>query len=401
MIKALRGMEDIFGKKASLYTKVIQTCQNVANSFGYSYIETPKLELTNLFIRSVGESSDIVGKEMYRFIDKGQNDVCLRPEGTAGVVRSFIEHKLDRIGAVKRFYYFGSMFRYEKPQKGRLREFHQFGIECFCEPSVYEDANIIILANQIFKELDIKTKLKINSLGSKNSREAYKENLVKFLQSKDDFCEDCQRRILTNPIRVFDCKNSTCQANLNEAPRLIDNLDEDSKKDFDKLKELLTQNRVDFEIDKNLVRGLDYYCKTAFEFVSDEIGAQSAVCGGGRYDSLIEELGGKPSAGVGFGIGIERVMEILSLKEKIDGKDGIYICALNETVLAQAFKISQKLKTKTKVVLSYDIKKVGKQIEFADKNGFLEFICIGEDEIKNATLTSKNLVTKEEKIYTF
>lgn len=400
MIKALRGMEDIFAEKAELYMKIIATCRKVAENFSYSYVETPKLEESKLFIRSVGESSDIVGKEMYRFIDKGENDVCLRPEGTAGLVRAFIEHKLDRIGAVERFYYFGSMFRYEKPQKGRLREFHQFGLECFCEASVYEDANIILLAAEIFKRLGIKNILKINSLALKSTRELYKEKLGSFLENVE-LCEDCQRRSKTNPLRVFDCKNEACQEKLKEAPFLSDNLDEESKKDFELLQKLLKENGLSFEIDKKLVRGLDYYSKTAFEFTSDEIGSQSAICGGGRYDDLVEELGGKSCAGVGFGIGIERLMEILSLKEEKKERKGLYICVLDEAYLPQAFALAQKERAKNKVLLSYDIKKISKQIAYADKKGFLEFLCLGEDEIKKSEARAKNLETKEEKIYTF
>ncbi|MBR2157506.1 MAG: histidine--tRNA ligase, partial [Campylobacter sp.] len=330
MIKALRGMNDLFDEKAKLYTKIVQICEQVAKNYGYEFIETPKLEETALFKRSVGESSDIVGKEMYEFSDKGGTSVCLRPEGTAGVVRAFIENKFDRAGGVRKYYYFGSMFRYERPQKGRLREFHQFGVECFGQGSVYEDASVILMLNEILKRLEIRTTLKINSLGDSECMPKYKEKLVRFLDAnKANLCEDCLRRISTNPIRVLDCKNENCQKILQNAPLITENLNEICQKDFEKLQIILRENGVKFEVDAKLVRGLDYYCKSAFEFISDEIGSQSAVGGGGRYDRLVEFLGGRPTFGVGFAIGIERLMEILSLKEAKKERNGVYICAMD------------------------------------------------------------------------
>jgi len=234
MIKALRGMKDIIDSK---FLKIFDTARDVAENYGFSYIETPILEETILFKRSVGESSDIVNKEMYQFIDKGGNDVCLRPEGTAGVVRSFIEHKFDKQQTSKRFWYFGPMFRYERPQKGRLREFHQFGIESFGVESIYEDINIIAMASDIFDRLNIAYTLKINSLGCSTCMPKYREKLVEFLENnKENLCEDCQRRINQNPIRTLDCKNSSCQAILKDAPKITDNLCEICERDFETLK---------------------------------------------------------------------------------------------------------------------------------------------------------------------
>ena len=313
MIKALRGMKDIIDN-GNLYRHIIKICEKTAENFGYNFVEIPKLEETSLFIRSVGESSDIVNKEMYEFKDKNDNSICLRPEGTAGVVRAFIEHKYDKAGGVRKYFYHGSMFRYERPQKGRFREFHQFGIECFGENSVYEDASVIIIGSLILKNLGIKTTLKINSLGDKNCMPIYKQKLVKFLNSQT-LCDDCQRRIKTNPIRVLDCKNEACQKALQNAPLITENLNDECKSDFEKLKEILTKNNIEFEVDPKLVRGLDYYTKTAFEFVSDELGSQSAVLGGGRYDNLVEYLGGKPTFGVGFALGIERMIAKEELKQ--------------------------------------------------------------------------------------
>ncbi|PKZ29822.1 histidine--tRNA ligase [Campylobacter ureolyticus] len=389
MIKALRGMKDIIDN-GDLYRNIIKICEETAQNFGYKFVEIPKLEETSLFIRSVGESSDIVNKEMYEFKDKSDNSICLRPEGTAGVVRAFIEHKFDKAGGVRKYFYHGSMFRYERPQKGRFREFHQFGIECFGENSVYEDASVIIIGAEILKRLNIKTTLKINSLGDKNCMPLYKEKLVKFLSSQT-LCDDCQRRIKTNPIRVLDCKNESCQKALQNAPLITENLNDECKSDFEKLKEILTKNNIEFEVDPKLVRGLDYYTKTAFEFVSDELGSQSAVLGGGRYDNLVEYLGGKPTFGVGFALGIERVMEILSIRNKEEKRDGIYLCALNDKFINEIYSLGLDLRKKYKVEVSYGAKNPAKHLKSADNLNKLIFLCIGENEFKNNEIWYKNL----------
>lgn len=389
MIKALRGMKDIIDN-GNLYRHIIKICEKTAQNFGYNFVEIPKLEETSLFIRSVGESSDIVNKEMYEFKDKSDNSICLRPEGTAGVVRAFIEHKFDKAGRVRKYFYHGSMFRYERPQKGRFREFHQFGIECFGENSVYEDASVIIIGSLILKNLGIKTTLKINSLGDKNCMPLYKEKLVKFLNSQT-LCDDCQRRIKTNPIRVLDCKNEACQKALQNTPLITENLNDECKSDFEKLKEILTKNNIEFEVDPKLVRGLDYYTKTAFEFVSDELGSQSAVLGGGRYDNLVEYLGGKPTFGVGFALGIERVMEILSIRNKEEKRDGIYLCALDDKFIDEIYSLGLDLRKKYKVEVSYGAKNPAKHLKSADNLNKLIFLCIGENEFKNNEIWYKNL----------
>jgi histidyl-tRNA synthetase len=387
MIKALRGMKDIIEDKRFL--KIFDVARKVAESYGYGYIETPVLEETGLFKRSVGESSDIVNKEMYEFIDKGGNDVCLRPEGTAGVVRSFIEHKFDRVQTPKRFWYFGPMFRYERPQKGRLREFHQFGIESFGEPSVYEDVLIIAIAADIFKKLNIDFTLKLNSLGCEKCMPEYKNKLVDFLEkNKDKLCEDCQRRINQNPIRTLDCKNSSCQAILKNAPKITDNLCENCLSDFEKLKEGLNVLKIPFEIDKHLVRGLDYYTKTTFEFVSNKIGAQSAICGGGRYDRLVEMLGGKPTPGVGFAIGIERIIDLVETEEK---RDGIYMGALIPQVLPFILQKANELRSNEKVFAEVKIKSLKAHLKAADKGNYKKALIVGEDELKSGKFFEKNL----------
>jgi len=385
MIKALRGMKDIIDKR---FLKIFDVAREVAENYGYEYIETPILEETKLFKRSVGESSDIVNKEMYQFIDKGGNDVCLRPEGTAGVVRSFIEHKFDRLQSPKRFWYFGPMFRYERPQKGRYREFHQFGIESFGVASIYEDINIISLASDIFEKLNIDYTLKINSLGCPKCMPNYKEKLVDFLNKhKNELCEDCQRRITQNPIRTLDCKVESCQAILKDAPKITDNLCESCNKDFEKLKNGLDNLKIKYEVDKHLVRGLDYYTKTTFEFVSNKIGAQSAIAGGGRYDRLVEFLGGKPTPAVGFAIGIERIMDLVEVKEE---RDGIYMGALIEEAIPFIQKEAKKLRN-TKVFVNPEVKSLKAHLKAADKGNFKKALIVGEDELKKGEFFTKEL----------
>jgi len=396
MINPLRGMKDLMFEESQKFEHIITTASNIARNYGYSYIETPILEETALFKRSVGESSDIVGKEMYQFTDKGDNDVCMRPEGTAGVVRAFISNKLDRQDTNYRFYYYGSMFRYERPQKGRLRSFHQFGCESFGEGSVYEDFMLISMIKDIFDELGINFSLKINSLGCRECMPMYRTKLVSFLEGiKDDLCEDCNRRIVTNPIRVLDCKNEKCQTLLQSSPKLIDNLCKNCDDDFTKLQALLNETGISYEVDTNLVRGLDYYSKTAFEFVSNDIGSQSAIAGGGRYDRLVEFLDGRSTPAVGFALGIERIMDLVQLPEP--KREGLYLGGMNEEAIHLILKIARgQLKTQ-KVTLEYKSKSLKAHLKSADKAGARTIGIIGEDELLNGTIWMKDLETKEEK----
>ena len=396
MIKALRGMKDFLPPQSQKLEYFINGSIAIAKRFGFLPIETPILEETSLFKRSVGESSDIVGKEMYQFTDKGGNDVCLRPEGTAGVVRSFIENKLDKKGGVYRFYYFGPMFRYERPQKGRLREFHQFGVEVFGQESVLEDVNIIMLAKEILDFFDISYSLKINSLGCKECMPSYRDNLVKFLKDiEDGLCEDCQRRIITNPIRVYDCKNASCQKLLKEGPRITDSLCKVCDEDFQTLTSMLDELNVEYEIDKNLVRGLDYYTKTAFEFVSNQLGAQNAIAGGGRYDRLVEFLGGKSTPAIGFAIGVERILDLI--KEPAKKREGYYFAALTKEALQIVIKEAFKQRKKDIVYMEYKIKSLKAHLKAADKLNARFCAVIGEDELKNGVIWIKDLEEKSEK----
>lgn len=397
MISALKGMKDLLSIEARLYERVIKACESVARNYDFEFIATPHLELSTLFKRSVGESSDIVGKEMYEFIDKGENSVCLRPEGTAGIVRAYIEHKFDKTQSVKRWFYHGSMFRYERPQKGRLREFHQFGVESFGVKSVFEDATLILMLAQILAKLDIKAKLKLNSLGCEKCLPEFRAKFLEFVSAKSDFCEDCKRRKELNPIRMLDCKNEHCQGLLVGAPALKECLCAECQSDFESLQGLLSANGVEFELDDKLVRGLDYYSKTAFEFESDEIGAKAAVAGGGRYDKLISYLGGKEGFGVGFAIGVERLMAILAQKEQIQKRSGVYLCALDSAFITRLFTLANSLRQRHKVHLSFEAKKLAKHLNLADLSGAKIFLCMGENEAKENKLFYKDLESKEER----
>ncbi len=396
MINPLRGMKDLTFEDSKRFVYITTIATDIAKRYGYEYIETPILEETSLFRRSVGESSDIVGKEMYQFSDKGGNDVCMRPEGTAGVVRAFVSLKLDRQQGQKyKFYYYGSMFRYERPQKGRLRSFHQFGCESFGEGSVYEDFTIIEMIGDIFKALGVGYRLQINSLGCNDCMPQYRDNLVSFLNNcKDELCEDCNRRIETNPIRVLDCKNTNCQALLEDSPKLINNLCKSCDSDFNKLKELLDMSKKDYEVNTNLVRGLDYYNKSAFEFVSDDIGSQSAIAGGGRYDKLVEYLDGKSTPAVGFAIGIERIMELVKMPEI--KRDGYYIGSMDDNGVDNLFGIASSKRQSTKVTIEYAPKKLKAHLKGADKVNAKYCVVIGEDEVRDGVIWIKNLETKEE-----
>ncbi len=396
MIQALRGMKDLLSPQSQKYLYFVENCSRIAQNYGFEYIETPILEETALFRRSVGESSDIVGKEMYQFTDKGGNDVCMRPEGTAGVVRAFIQQKYDRAKVQKKFFYYGPMFRYERPQKGRLREFHQFGVESFNQSNIKEDATIILMLKEMLNFFGIGYKLELNSLGCSECMPPYRDKLVNFLQNQDSICDDCKRRRDTNPIRVLDCKNQKCQDIYANAPLLIDNLCSTCRGDFEELKAILDRFGVKYTINPKLVRGLDYYNKIAFEFVSDEIGSQSAIAGGGRYDKLVEYLDGKPTSGIGFAMGIERLMDLIVMPK--NSREGYYVGALCDEASELCFELAIEMRKSKKVVLNYDKKSLKAHLKNADKQNARYCVCVGEDELAQDKIWIKDLLNKEEKL---
>lgn len=390
-MKKLKGMQDIVDDK---YLYFIKIASDIAEKYGFKFIKTPILEETILFKRSAGDSSDIVNKEMYDFIDKSNNAISLRPEGTAGTIRYFLENGFDKLKQKEKLYYYGSMFRFEKPQKGRFREFNQFGCESIGEGSIYEDISIIKMITEIFEELKIKYKLKINYLGCPSCIKEYKPTLVEFLNKQNDLCEDCQNRLIKNPLRVLDCKIDSTKPFFKEIPLLKDNLCKECSNTFEETKRLLELFNIDYEIDNNLVRGLDYYNGLVFEFTSNELGAQDAICGGGRYDYLIESLNGKKTSAIGFGIGIERVMELLTVNNVQE--DIYYIGGLNNYCIEEVIKIGFKLRKKYKTIIEYNAKSFSKLINLAEKNKCNKFILIGEEELKNNSIRVKDLNTKEE-----
>jgi histidyl-tRNA synthetase len=396
MIRALKGMKDTLYPENKKFEYFIQNTTRIVKKYGFEFIQTPILEETALFKRSVGESSDIVGKEMYQFIDKGKNDVCLRPEGTAGIVRSFVEAKMDRQGGIQRYFYYGPMFRYERPQKGRFRQFHQFGCESFGESNPLEDATIIIMIKEILDFFSINYTLELNSLGCPTCLPPFRENLVTFLNKTEGFCEDCLRRKETNPIRVFDCKNPNCQELLKPAPRLNTSLCQTCQNDFDTLLKALDNNAVNYTCNPNLVRGLDYYSKTAFEFVSGDLGAQNAVAGGGRYDKLVEFLEGRPTPAIGFAIGIERLLDMIEIPQ--EEREGYYFGALCPQAKETLFNAATTQRKSDKVIQNYEIKSLKAHLKGADKANARYCAVIGEDELEKRVLWVKDLVEKSEEL---
>lgn len=361
-------------------------------------MRTPDFEFTELFKRGVGDTTDIVQKEMFTFDTKAKESITLKPEGTAPVVRAYIENKLYAEPQPSKFFYITPCFRYEKPQAGRLRAFHQFGIEIFGTESSSADAEVISLAVEFFRRLGIndKIELRINSVGTIESRKIYNDVLREFLKPNfTNLCQTCKDRFDKNPMRIIDCKEESCKSITLKAPLMIDHLDADSIIHLDKLKTYLNAMKIDFVIDPYIVRGLDYYTKTAFEFVSNDIGSQSTVCGGGRYDGLIEELGGPKAPGVGFGLGIERLILLLdNLSIDINKKSSldVFIASIGYEAEIEAFKILYALR---KEGVSCEKDHIGRslksQFKYSDKLNSKHTIVLGEDEIKNNVVTVKDM----------
>ena len=372
-----------------------------ARIFGYRETRFPVFEHTELFIRGVGDTTDVVQKEMYTFEDKGGRSITLRPEGTASTVRSYIENGEAQNGAPYKAYYIAPNFRYEQPQAGRLREHHQFGVECFGAGSFEADAEVISLAASFLKALGVKTKLKINSIGCPSCRPAYHKALFEYFEGREsELCDTCKGRLRKNPMRILDCKSPVCKAVAENAPRAIDYLCASCAEHFEGLKRTLSDASVAFEVDTGIVRGLDYYTKTVFEFVFDGIGAQGTVCGGGRYDGLIEQLGGAPAPAVGFGCGLERLISAAEASgfvfPKEDG-DGVFIAAADETGKRAAVRVAAALR-EAGVSAQTDLcgRSLKAQMKQADRCGAAYTLILGEQETENNTVTIKNMSTGEQ-----
>lgn len=399
MIKAITGTKDILPSDISKWKFVENIIHRTMQGFDYKEVRTPVFEETALFSRGIGEATDIVSKEMYTFLDKGGTSLTLRPEMTASVVRAFIEHSLQAKQNLNKLYYVAPMFRQERPQAGRLRQFHQFGAEAIGSTSPALDAEIIIVAYDILKALGLKNmSVKINSLGVPESRENYKMKLREYLQDKvGSLSEDSRKRFETNILRIFDSKVEVDQAIMQNAPLLIDYLDEESLSHFESVKTLLTAARVPYEIDPKLVRGLDYYTKTTFEIVSGSVGSQSALCGGGRYDLLVEQLGGKPTPGVGFAAGIERILLACENEKSLNIPEesiDLYIVRLDGAELeARVFDLGLYFRRRgISSEFDYLQRSVKAQMREANKMNARYVILLGGDEYKKGELVLKNML---------
>ncbi|SES63420.1 histidine--tRNA ligase [Thorsellia anophelis] len=403
-IQAIRGMNDILPTDSAQWQQVETILKSVLNQYGFNEIRLPIVEHTPLFNRAIGEITDVVEKEMYSFEDRGGESLTLRPEGTAGCVRAGIEHGL-LYNQEQRLWYIGPMFRYERPQKGRYRQFHQIGAEVFGLAGPDIDAELIIMTARWWNALGINqhVKLELNSIGTLEERANYKNALVSFLSKhKDSLDEDCLRRLDTNPLRILDSKNPDVQAILIDAPNLFDYLEEESKSHFNRLCDILKANGIDFTLNQRLVRGLDYYNRTVFEWVTTSLGAQGTVCAGGRYDGLVEQLGGKATPAVGFAMGLERlVLLIQSINPqlfKINQAD-LYVVSFGDNSIEQAIAIAEKIRNtmpNLRCVVNHGGGNMKKQLTRADKQGAKFAVLIGEDEIKQQQVTIKSLISGEQ-----
>ena len=404
MTNSPKGTKDLMPKETALFRYLENEFLKVASSYGYNEIMTPVIEHTELFSRGVGSGTDIVQKEMYTFKDLGGRSISLRPEGTAGVARAYVQSgELSKAKPVK-YSYVSSCFRYEKPQSGRQRMFHQLGIECFGSKEVQADAEVIMLASDFLNNIGLKEiTLKINSIGCNKCREKYKEALVKYYESvSENLCETCKIRLNTNPMRLLDCKEDECTKYSSDAPSILDFLCSECANDFSKLQELLTNAGIQYEVDPRIVRGLDYYNKTAFEFIHEKIGAKATVCGGGRYDNLINTLAGIKEPGIGFGIGLERLMLAIdseNIDKSISTSPEYVIMPVGENVpYEKIYAIAKMLRNSGKTVVVDIMNRNFKSlIKYANKINAKYALILGEDELKNEAATVKNMASGDQR----
>ena len=392
-INGVKGFNDILPGEVEKWQHIEATARRVFELYGLSEIRIPILEKTELFSRSIGDATDIVEKEMYSFVDKGDNKVTMRPEGTASVMRAFIEHKMHAQDPVARLYYMGPMFRYERPQKGRYRQFHQIGAEITGVTAPTVDAQVLTMLTHFFQELGLaEPSLQINSLGCPDCRPLYREALKGFLLNKIELlCEDCVRRYETNPLRALDCKSAGCQEATKGAPSMLEYLCPCCSDHFEKTKSFLELVGTPYSINERMVRGLDYYTRTTFEMVTTQLGAQSAVAAGGRYDGLISELGGPQLPGIGFAIGVERVALLLAEKD-FSRRPDLFIAAMGEEAHAVAFKLMTALqRAGVAVEIDYEGKSLKSQMRRADKFNSRFTLIIGGDELARGTAPLKDM----------
>ena len=404
LTRAPKGTKDVLPSQSAKWQYIEKTIREICVRFGYREIRTPVFEHTELFLRGVGDTTDIVQKEMYTFLDKGERSITLKPEGTAGVVRSFVENKLFSAAQPTKMYYLSTpVFRYENPQHGRLREHHQFGIEAFGAPGPSIDAEVILVALSLLETLGVeKLKLHINSIGCKQCRPAYNAALREYLkQNENALCRNCRQRMQTNPLRTLDCKEESCRKVVANAPTMLGFLCDECQMHFEGLQQRLQSVGVAYDVDPFIVRGLDYYTKTVFEIISTDIGAQGTVCGGGRYDALVEELGGPETPGIGFGLGIERlllVLESLGIELPEPRLCDVYVCTLGEAAGIKGFEVTAALRA---AGISAECDHMGRsmkaQMKYANKIGASRVVIIGGDELERGAAVVRDMENSIEK----
>ena len=402
VLRNIKGTKDILSDETSVWLYLENYIHNFFQKFGYKEIRTPSFESTELFLRSIGNDTDIVSKEMYSWIDQGNKNLTLRPELTAPVVRSFIQHQLGKQAKSHKLYYLGSLYRRERPQKGRFRQFNQFGIEAFGSQFPEQDAEIISIAYQLYNSLNIKDlELKINSIGSKESRIKYKQELQKYLlQYKNKLTETSKKRLTQNPLRILDTKIDFEIDIIKNAPKIFDFLDNEDKQHFQKVLNILESMKIPYVLDDYLVRGLDYYSRTVFEIQSNSIGSQSSLCGGGRYDYLVQELGGDNTPAIGFAAGFERLIMAMNInQESIFKSPDIYIIAMGENAIKFSFNTANELRSKKDLIVITDTLRRSLKSQMKDANRLkVKFaIIIGDNELSDNTVSIKNMSTGKQK----
>ncbi len=401
LLKSIRGMHDVLPDDSHRWQAFEAVIRQLMTAYGYKEIRMPLVESTELFCRSIGEVTDIVEKEMYTFEDRNGDKLSLRPEGTASCVRAGIQHGL-LYNQIQRLWYNGPMFRHERPQKGRYRQFHQFGVEAYGIATPDIDAELILIGARLWKQLGLKgVRLELNTLGSNQARTEYKQVLVDYLnQHRELLDEDSIRRLQTNPLRILDSKNPAMKQLLDNAPALMDHLDDESRQQFDRLKASLEVAGIEYSINPRLVRGLDYYCKTVFEWITDELGAQGTICAGGRYDGLVEQLGGKATSAIGFALGVERILSLLEAQQtqSADTID-IYLLLLGPACEIKGMQLAEQIRDQRpdiKMITHCGGGSIKSQMKKADKSGAKIALILAEDELKNQQLTVKYLREKKQ-----
>jgi histidyl-tRNA synthetase len=401
LLKSIRGMHDVLPDDSHCWQAFEAVIRQLMTAYGYKEIRMPLVESTELFCRSIGEVTDIVEKEMYTFEDRNGDKLSLRPEGTASCVRAGIQHGL-LYNQIQRLWYNGPMFRHERPQKGRYRQFHQFGVEAYGIATPDIDAELILIGARLWKQLGLKgVRLELNTLGSNQARTEYKQVLVDYLnQHRKLLDEDSIRRLQTNPLRILDSKNPAMKQLLDNAPALMDHLDDESRQQFDKLKASLDAAGVEYCINPRLVRGLDYYCKTVFEWTTDELGAQGTICAGGRYDGLVEQLGGKATSAIGFALGVERILSLLEAQQAQSAETiDIYLVLLGPACEIKGMQLAEQIRDQCpeiKMIKHCGGGSIKSQMKKADKSGAKIALILAEDELKNQQLTVKYLREKKQ-----